>query len=130
MLIRVGLLPTLELLEEYTVYFFLFPMHTCWLLTSFEAAGSGFRKSDFYSVWQGYRKFDLLAERDEKIHGQQRGLVSSAYSLKSIMDLEKYVDDALQHFLKRMADIDSQTIDMGKWIQYFAFGICQSTLPV
>lgn len=27
-------------------------------------AGTKFRKSDWYSVWQGHRKFDLFAERD------------------------------------------------------------------
>lgn len=86
------------------------------------AAGSGFRKSDWYQVWQGRRVFDLFGERDEKIHGRQRGLVGSAYSLKSIQELEKYVDSALAHFLKRMDDIRSSTIDMGQWIQFFAFG--------
>ncbi|KAL9059452.1 MAG: hypothetical protein Q9162_001150 [Coniocarpon cinnabarinum] len=87
------------------------------------AAGSGFRKSNWYNVWQGHRKFDLFGEQDERIHGHQRRLVSSAYSLKSIQDLEKYIDDAVAHFLKRMEDIRSQTIDMSKWIQYFAFDV-------
>ncbi|KAL9093089.1 MAG: hypothetical protein Q9159_000448 [Coniocarpon cinnabarinum] len=82
-------------------------VHVC-----FRPAGSGFRKSNWYNVWQGHRKFDLFGEQDERIHGHQRRLVSSAYSLKSIQDLEKYIDDAVAHFLKRMEDIRTQTIDM------------------
>ncbi len=40
-------------------------------------AGARFRKSDWYSVWQGHRKFDLFAEQDEKPHASQRRLVKA-----------------------------------------------------
>lgn len=46
--------------------------------------------------------------------------------MKSIQDLEKYIDNALSYFLNRMEDLRSETIDMGKWIQYFAFGMFQT----
>ena len=93
------------------------------------ASGSGFAKAQWYDVWRGRRVFDLFGGRDEKVHGRQRSLVSSAYTMKSINDLEKYIDDAVSHFLKRMEDIRSDTIDMGKWIQYFAFGTIVRTSP-
>lgn len=86
-------------------------------------AGSKFRKSDWYSVWQGHRKFDLFAERDEGIHASQRRLVSSAYSMTSLKDLEVYVDDAVNVFMARMKEMQGQTIDMGKWTQLFAFDV-------
>lgn len=85
-------------------------------------AGTKFRKSDWYSVWQGHRKFDLFAERDEKLHGKQRSLVSSAYSMASLKDLEPYVDDCVTMFLDSMADLQGQVVDMGRWVQLFAFG--------
>ena len=47
-------------------------------------AGTKFRKSEWYSVWQGHRKFDLFAEKDEKIHGKQRSMISAAYSMASL----------------------------------------------
>lgn len=87
-------------------------------------AGTKFRKSDWYSVWQGHRKFDLFAERDEKIHGKQRSLISSAYSMTSLKDLEPYVDDCVRKFLTAMEVMQGQVIDMGKWAQLFAFGMC------
>jgi hypothetical protein len=86
------------------------------------APGSGYRKSKWYSVWQGRRKFDLFGEQDEKVHGKQRALVSAIYSMKSIDDLEKYIDVAVVHFLQRMEERRSASIDMGQWLQFFAFG--------
>lgn len=85
-------------------------------------AGTKFRKSDWYSVWQGHRKFDLFAEKDEKLHGKQRSLISSAYSMTSLKDLEPYVDDSVKRFLDAMSERQNQVVDMGKWAQLFAFG--------
>lgn len=86
-------------------------------------AGSKFRKSDWYSIWQGHRKFDLFAERDEGIHAGQRRLVSSAYSMSSLMDLEEYVNDVVNVFMAKMKEMQGQTVDMGKWTQLFAFDV-------
>lgn len=86
-------------------------------------AGSKFRKSDWYSVWQGHRKFDLFGERDEKIHGKQRRLVSNIYSLDQLKKMEPYIDSTLTLFLERLNEVGSKgAIDMGKWAQMFAFG--------
>ncbi len=84
--------------------------------------GTKFRKSDWYSVWQGHRKFDLFAERDEGIHGRQRRLVSRIYSMESLKDLEMYVNDAVSHLMTKMLERKGQSIDMGLFVQLFAFG--------
>jgi cytochrome P450 len=86
-------------------------------------AGSKFRKSDWYSIWQGHRKFDLFAERDEGIHAGQRRLVSSVYSMSSLKDLEEYVNEAVNVFMAKMKEMQGQTVDMGKWTQLFAFDV-------
>jgi hypothetical protein len=85
-------------------------------------AGTKFRKSDWYSVWQGRRTFDLFAGRDEKIHGEHRRLVSSAYSMASLKDLEVYVDASVTVFMEKMASMVGKSVDMGLWVQLFAFG--------
>lgn len=84
---------------------------------------SGFRKSDFYSVWQGTRKFDLFAGRDEKVHGQHRKLVARAYTMETLKDLEPYVDNMLEVFTRKMDEHKDQKIDMSKWVQLFAFDV-------
>jgi cytochrome P450 len=88
-------------------------------------AGTPFRKSTWYSVWQGHRKFDLFAERDEKIHSQQRRLVSRAYAMDALKDLEPHVDTAINTFLSKMETLKGGPIDMGKWTQVCANHVAQ-----
>lgn len=88
--------------------------------------GTKFRKSDWYSVWQGHRKFDLFPERDEKLHGKQRSLISRPYSLDALRDLEAYVDDCIKVFFERMESVRQQSVDLGMWVQLFAFGMYTS----
>lgn len=38
------------------------------------------------------------------------------------MDLEKYVEDAVAHFITKMNELQGQRVDMGNWVQLFAFG--------
>jgi cytochrome P450 len=88
-------------------------------------AGTQFRKSDWYSVWQGHRKFDLFGGRDEKVHGQHRRLISSIYSLDQLRKLEPGVDTAVSLFIKRLGEVtkDGRSVDMSKWAQLFAFDV-------
>ena len=37
------------------------------------------------------------------------------------MDLEKYVEDAVAHFMTKMNELQGQSVDMGNWVQLFAF---------
>jgi hypothetical protein len=97
-------------------------------LKTIYGAGSKFRKSDWYSVWQGHRTFDLFGERDEKIHGKQRRLISNIYSLDQLKKMEPYVDSTLTLFLERLGEVSKKgAVDMGKWAQMFAFG--ESVFP-
>ncbi|KAH6975706.1 cytochrome P450 [Ilyonectria destructans] len=87
-------------------------------------AGTKFRKSDWYSVWQGRRKFDIFPERDEKIHGAQRRLVSHLYSMDSLLQYEDKVDEAIRVFVKRICDQGShEPVNLGLWVQMFAFDV-------
>jgi cytochrome P450 len=92
-----------------------------------QGAGNKFRKSEWYSVWQGHRKFDLFAERDEAIHRTQRRLVSNAYSMDALKKLEPYVDQTLTVLLSKLSEFaingKDRTIDMALWAQLFAFGM-------
>ncbi|KAI9717221.1 MAG: hypothetical protein M1828_007415 [Chrysothrix sp. TS-e1954] len=85
--------------------------------------GTKFRKSDWYSVFQGHRTFDLFGERDEVKHGKQRSLVSRPYSKQAMSELEEYVEDAVTHFFKCMEAIRDKPIDMARYLQLFAFDV-------
>ncbi|KAK4233361.1 hypothetical protein C8A03DRAFT_19556 [Achaetomium macrosporum] len=86
-------------------------------------AGSKFRKSSWYSVWQGRRKLDLFAERDEGVHAAQRRLVNRPYAMSSLKELEPYVDNAVLVFLNKLGDMAGQVVDLGNWFQLFAFDV-------
>jgi hypothetical protein len=74
-------------------------------------------------VWQGHRKFDLFAERDEDVHSSQRRLVNNIYSMASLKDFEGKVDEVVAHFMGCISKESSEvTVDIGKWVQLFAFG--------
>lgn len=85
-------------------------------------AGTKFRKSDWYSVWQGHRKFDLFPERDEKIHASQRRLVSGIYAMNSLVQYQGKVDEAIEVMVEQMRKKGGETVDLGVWLQLFAFG--------
>lgn len=95
-------------------------------------AGTKFRKSDWYSVWQGHRKFDLFPERDEKIHGTQRRLVSGIYAMNSLAHYQGKVDEAIEVMVEQMKKTGGKTVDLGVWLQLFAFGashVWAKTIP-
>ncbi|KAI0803957.1 cytochrome P450 [Xylaria sp. FL0064] len=84
-----------------------------------------YAKSASYSVLKGSRPFDLAGERNEKIHSAQRRLVARAYSMESTLQLERQVDELIAPLLKRFDDMafSKQTIDLGYWLQLFAFDV-------
>ncbi|PSK59191.1 Isotrichodermin C-15 hydroxylase [Elsinoe australis] len=86
-------------------------------------AGTKFQKSKWYSVWQGHRKFDLFGEQDEKKHGQQRRLVSRAYTVETLKDLEPDVDRTIHLLNDNLRQRQGQVINLGRWVQLFAFDI-------
>ncbi|KAK6949096.1 hypothetical protein Daesc_009169 [Daldinia eschscholtzii] len=82
-----------------------------------------FWKAESYSVLQGTRPFDLAGQRNEKIHAEQRKLVARAYSMDSITYLEPQVNSVLVLLVNRLREIRVQPIDLGYWIQLFAFDV-------
>lgn len=92
------------------------------VLIYYAGAGTGFRKSDWYSVWQGTRKWDLFGERNTEIHRNQRRLVANIYSLSNMKKLEPYVDSAIAVFITKMAEMSGQQVDISYWTHLFGFG--------
>lgn len=92
-------------------------------MLNFPGAGSQFRKSDWYLPQQGQRKFDLFAERDIVTHRNHRRLVNNAYATSSLKELEPYMDSAIAHFMNALHRLQGECVDLGLWLQLFAFGI-------
>lgn len=48
--------------------------------------------------------------------------------MDSLKDLEPYVEDAVSHFMDKMEEFQGRSIDLGEWLQLFAFGTsCSSS---
>jgi hypothetical protein len=50
--------------------------------------------------------------------------------MDSLKEMETYVDDAIAAFLKKLATMNGQIIDMGRWTQLFAFGMFKLLLTM
>ncbi|KAI0007011.1 cytochrome P450 [Xylariaceae sp. FL0662B] len=86
-------------------------------------AGNRFYKAESYSVFNAGRPFDLAGQRNEKIHSEQRKLVARAYTMDSMIYLEPHVDSLINTLVERLGGFTGQTIDLGYWMQLFAFDV-------
>ncbi|KAJ5157810.1 cytochrome P450 [Penicillium canariense] len=86
-------------------------------------AGNKFHKAAAYNVVQGTRSFDLVGQRNENIHSEQRRLVARAYSMDSMVYLEPKVNLVISQMVEQLDNISGQTIDLGLWLQLFAFDV-------
>ncbi|GME65706.1 hypothetical protein N7449_011801 [Neofusicoccum parvum] len=82
--------------------------------------------TESYSVIQGRRPFDLTGERSEKVHSEQRKLVARAYSMDSMVYLEPKINAVVESLTKKLDQLCGQTIDLGDWLQFFAFDVIGS----
>ncbi|KAJ5455519.1 cytochrome P450 family protein, partial [Penicillium daleae] len=82
-----------------------------------------FHKPAAYNVVQGTRSFDLVGQRNAKIHSEQRKLVARAYSMDSMVYLEPKVDLVISEMVEQLDKVNGQTIDLGLWLQLYAFNI-------
>lgn len=68
---------------------------------------------------------NLFSTRDEKYHRDQKRQVANAFSMTSLLDLEPAVDSCTEIFTAQLRTFaDSETpIDLGTWLQYYAFDV-------
>lgn len=71
----------------------------------------------------GNSTWNVTTEQNERLHGEQRRLVSKAYSVDSLKNLEPFVDHTVAHFLTRLRGYAGQVINLGDWLQLFAIGM-------
>lgn len=88
-------------------------------------------KSDFYATFQnivnGRRAASLVAVTDEQVHAKMKRLVANAYALSTLVEFEPLVDSTTHVFLdvlqQRFASEKGKTVDLGQYLQFYAFGM-------
>ena len=93
--------------------------------------GKGLVKSGFYSCFQnivnGKRAASLVAMTDETQHAKSKRLIAHAYSLSTLVEYEELVDRTTEVFLQvledQFGDHPGETLDLGRYLQFFAFDV-------
>ncbi|KAM0712585.1 hypothetical protein Q7P35_000031 [Cladosporium inversicolor] len=90
------------------------------------AAGKGFWKTDFYSIFPPAENPDIFTETNEHAHGVKKRYASNAYSMAAMQGLTGYIEDTqrlLMSKLDQKCRSPEQTCDLGAWLHYFAFDV-------
>lgn len=52
--------------------------------------------------------------------------IASAYSMSTLVDLEPFTDFCIKIFMRKMREHQDQIIDLGEWLQWYAFDVITS----
>jgi len=63
----------------------------------------------------------MFTHTDDTAHAAERRLVAKAYSLSSLLELEKFVDLMTETFSKALESVD--IVDMSFWMQAYALDV-------
>ncbi|KAK4646039.1 hypothetical protein QC761_206840 [Podospora bellae-mahoneyi] len=92
--------------------------------------GVNLKKSDFYKVMQpmscGRVIQGLFNTQDDALHRAMKRPIASIYSMSNLVEFEPHVDTTIRFFLTKLDEIsakDGQTVDLGTWLQWFAFDV-------
>ncbi|KZL80416.1 benzoate 4-monooxygenase cytochrome [Colletotrichum incanum] len=92
---------------------------------------TGFPKSDFYPTLQGYTpkggKLEAIFNTtSDEIHKSLKGPIAPLFTLANIPYLEPRVDEVLECLREKLDEKfvhNSVVINLGRWVQYFAFDV-------
>ncbi|KAK8171874.1 putative cytochrome P450 pisatin demethylase [Phyllosticta citrichinensis] len=89
----------------------------------------GFTKTAFYPIqsiiYQTQFQVNLFSVRDEDYHRHMKRAVANAYSMTALLDKEDAVDDCVRLFMEKLTGFaeKNQAVDLGMWLQLFAFDV-------
>jgi len=90
-------------------------------------ASEKFTKTGFYPIqcvsWQKSTAHNLFSTRDPAFHREQKRLIAAAYSMSNLLQAEDRVDSCTQLFMARLAERAGKPMDLGAWLQYYAFDV-------
>jgi len=88
-----------------------------------------YTKTGFYPIqsisWKKRPEMNLFSTRDPDYHRVEKRKVGAAYSLPNLLQSEKAIDSCVELFMERLDEFASQQkpVDLGAWLQYFAFDV-------
>ncbi|KAJ9606533.1 Cytochrome p-450 [Cladophialophora chaetospira] len=89
--------------------------------------GSKFLKTNFYNTmspfYQGTVMPSVFTERDPDVHRNLKRPVAQLFSMTNMRNYEPYADQCTSIFIDAMRDLEGQPIDLGAWVQWYAFDV-------
>lgn len=86
-----------------------------------------YTKTAFYPIqavsWRKKVEMNLFSTRDPDFHRTEKRKVGAAYSLPNLLESEGAIDSCIALFMDRLNEfaVRKEPIDLGAWLQYFAF---------
>lgn len=68
----------------------------------------------------------LFTTRDPKYHRNLKSNVAQLFSMSNMRNFEVYADECTAIFMDAMRDLDSNTVDLAVWLQWYAFDVIGS----
>ncbi|KIX03195.1 uncharacterized protein Z518_06747 [Rhinocladiella mackenziei CBS 650.93] len=88
-----------------------------------------YTKTGFYPIqcisWKKRPEMNLFSTRDPAYHRIEKRKVGAAYSLPNLLESEQAIDSCITLFMDRLDEFAAkrQPVDLGAWLQYFAFDV-------
>ncbi|EXJ59754.1 hypothetical protein A1O7_03901 [Cladophialophora yegresii CBS 114405] len=81
-------------------------------------------KTTYYDAFTAFRP-TIFGQRDPHLHAQRKRIVSHGYSMNALQAMEKYVQERVQIFMRKMSEFAASgtEINLGKWCHFFAFDV-------
>ena len=98
-------------------------------ISVFYGIKENYTKTGFYPIqcisWKKLPEMNLFSTRDPEYHRVEKRKVGHAYSLPNLLQSEHAVDSCIDLFMSRLDGFASkdQPVDLGAWLQYFAFDV-------
>ncbi|KAL2822160.1 cytochrome P450 [Aspergillus cavernicola] len=88
---------------------------------------SGFSKTDFYLAFRPpWARFpDHFSATDEKQHAERRRIVSSVYTMTSILQSEKYMEKCIDVWIEKLGEMADrkESFELWEWARMYAYDI-------
>lgn len=90
------------------------------------AAGKGFHKTDFYSVFPPPENPDIFTETRESVHAIKKRYASNPYSMATMHTMSGYIEDTerlLMQKLDKMCQTPERHCNLGDFLHFYAFDV-------
>jgi cytochrome P450 len=93
-------------------------------VTDLEGIQTGFYPIQCVS-WKKHPEMNIFSTRDPREHRDQKRKIANAYSLSNLLQSEDAIDSCSTLFMDRLDEFASknQPVDLGAWLQYYAFDV-------